>query len=146
MVDTESEYEDKKEILEEIMLKEEDVLAQLKRLVKLAKPFLRVDENTGRVVLSENFSFTHGEELFLAFVGKYFARHYGILEEEVVGIGNLSDDIGVPVTSLSGPLGRLVADQSVDKLGPSKYRVNPHKIEATLQELTRKYLTQHEER
>lgn len=139
------ETEKKKEILKEIMLKEEDVLAQLKRLVELAKPFLKVDENTGRVVLSEDFPLTHSEGLFLALVGKYFARHYGVLEEEIVGISNLSDDLGVPVTTLSSPLGRLVEDHIVDKLRRGRYRVNPHKIEITLQGLTRKYLVQHEE-
>lgn len=140
MVDTESEYEKKKDILEEIILKEEDVLAQLKRLVKLAKPFLKIDGNTGRVVISENFSLTHPEKLFLALVGKYFGRHYGILEDEVIGVGNLSDDLGVPITTLSGPLGRLVESHLVDKLGKNTYRVNPYKIEVTLQELARKYL------
>ena len=146
MVDTESEYEEKKKILEEIMLKEEDVLAKLKRLVELAKPFLSVEEKTGRVVLSERFSFTHTEKIFLVLVGKYFARHYGVLEEEVVSIGNLGDDIGLPVTSLSGPLGRLVEDHAVDKMRKNEYRVNPHKIEITLQELKRKYLSRYEKK
>lgn len=146
MVDTESEYEKKKKILEEIMLKEEDVLAKLKRLVDLAKPFLSVEEKTGRVVLSERFSFTHTEKIFLVLVGKCFARHYGVLEEEVVSIGNLGDDIGVPVTSLSGPLGRLVEDRVVDKLRKNEYRVNPHKIEITLQDLKRKYSSQYEKK
>jgi len=137
-----SEYERKKEILKDIILKEEDVLAQLERLVKLAKPFLKIEENTGRVVLSTDFSFTNYEKIFLVLLGKYFAHHSGIIEENIIKIRDISDELGIKVTTLSAPLGRLVVrDRIVDKPQADSYRVNPHKIEATLKEISRRYST-----
>jgi len=133
--------QNKKEILGQILRKEEDVLVKLNTLVQLAEPFLRVDENTGRVdIILENCSLTHSEKVFLALVGKYFARQSEILEDDFVGINDLSDDLGVPITTLSGPLGKLVQNHIVDKPEKNRYRVNPHRIEGTLRELTQKHI------
>lgn len=137
--------EEKKKILEGIIMKEEDVLSKLKTLVQLAKPFLKVEETTGRVVLTEKYSFTNPEKIFLVLVGKYFAKHYEILESEVVGISDVSEDLGVPVTTLSGPLGELVENHVVDKCDRGQYKVNPHKLEAKLRELKQKYISEESE-
>lgn len=131
----------KEEILRQIISKEEDVLAKLNTLVQLAKAFVRIDENTGRIdFVSENCTLTNYEKIFLALVGKYFARQSGILEDDFVGISDLSDDLGVPVTTLSKPLRRLVQNRIVDKPEKNRYRVNPHRVEARLRELTQKYI------
>lgn len=133
---------EKKKILEEIIMKEEDVLSKLKTLVQLAKPFLKVEETTGRVVLTEKYSFTNSEKGFLILVGKYFAKHYDIIESEVVSIRDVSEDLGVPVTTLSGPLGELVENHTVEKCNRGQYKVNPHKIEASLQEMKQKHISE----
>ena len=132
------EYEKKREILKDIILKEEDVLAQLQRIVKLAKPFLRIEENTGRVVLT-NLSFTNSEKIFLFLLGKYLAYHSGITKETTISLRDISDGLGVVVTTLSGPLGRLVRDNIVDRTQKDAYQINPHKIETELKEISRKY-------
>jgi uncharacterized membrane protein YcgQ (UPF0703/DUF1980 family) len=132
----------KKKILEEIIMKEEDVLSNLKTLVQLSRSFLKVEETTGRVVLTEKYSFTNSEKVFLILVGKYFAKHYEILESEVVSNKEVSEDLGVPVTTLSGPLGELVEKHTVEKCDRGQYKVNPHKVEATLQKLKQKHISE----
>jgi len=133
------EYEKKKEILKDIILKEEDVLAQLQRIVKLVKPFLRIEENTGRVVLTTNFALTNSEKIFLFLLGKYLAYHSGIAKETTARMRDISDTLGVVTTTLSAPLGRLVRDHIVDRPQKDIYQVNPHKIETTLKEISQKY-------
>jgi DNA-binding MarR family transcriptional regulator len=133
-----TEYDKKKKILKDIILKEEDALAQLQRIVKLAKPFLRIEENTGRVVLT-NFALTNSEKIFLFLLGKYLAYHSGIAKESTTKMRDISDALGVAVTTLSAPLGRLVRDHIVDRPQKDTYQVNPHKIETTLKEISQKY-------
>jgi DNA-binding MarR family transcriptional regulator len=138
---TDNEYSKKKEILKDIILKEEDVLAQLQRIVKLVKPFVRIEENTGRVVLSADFPFSNSEKVFLFLLGKYLAHHSGIAKEMTASMRDISDGLGIVVTTLSAPLGRLVRDHVVDRVQKDAYQVNPHKIETTLKVISKKYST-----
>jgi hypothetical protein len=135
-----AEYDKKKEILKDLILREEDVLAQLQRIAKLAKPFLRIEESTGRVVLSSDYQFTNPERIFLFLLGKYFAYHSDITKETTTSISNISDGIGVVVTTLSAPLKRLVDSQIVERPEKDTYRINPHKIESSLEDIRRKYV------
>jgi hypothetical protein len=142
----ESEYEKKKEILKDIIMKEEDVLAQLQRLAKLAKPFIKIEENTGRTVLSTDFSLTNYEKIFLLLLGKYFARHSGIIKESTVKIKDISDELGIAVTTLSAPLGRLVRDHVINRPEKDSYQINPHQIEVFLKELSKRYTVPEEKK
>jgi hypothetical protein len=135
-----TEYEKKKEILKDLILREEDVLAQLRRIATLAKPFLRIEEKTGRVVLSQDFQFTNTEKIFLFLLGKYLAFHSSIVKGTTVSMSDISDGVSVVVTTLSAPLKRLVDDHTIERPEKDTYRVNPHKIEATLQIMNRKYV------
>jgi len=145
MSDIEGEDKKKREILKSIISKREDILARLEIQVQLAHPFFVVEEGTGRVDLSksENFPLVNPEKIFLAFLGKYFARHYGILEDDVIGMKDLSDDLGIPATTLSKPLGELVENHIVERRGRNRYEINPHKIEVTLRKLRQKYIDSH---
>lgn len=134
-----AEYEKKKEILKDLILREEDVLAQLQRIVKLAKPFLRIEEKTGRVVLSDDFQFANSEKTFLFLLGKYLAFHSGITKETIANMSALSDGIAVVRTTLSAPLKRLLDSHIVERPEKDTYRINPHKIESTLQDIRQKY-------
>jgi len=133
-----SKYNKKKEILKDIILKEEDVLAQLERIVKLAKPFVKIEENTGRIVLSSDFSFTNYEKIFLFLLGKYLAYHSEITKETTASMSDISEGLGIATTTLSAPLGRLVRDHVVNRTQKDSYQVNPHSIESTLKEMSQK--------
>jgi DNA-binding MarR family transcriptional regulator len=136
-----SEYDKKKEILKDILLKEEDVLAQLERIVKLAKPFVKIEEKTGRIVLASEFPFTNNEKAFLFLLGRYLAYHSGVVKETTANMSDISDGLGIVATTLSAPLGRLVRDHVVTKTQKDRYQVNPYKIEAVLKEISQKRTT-----
>jgi hypothetical protein len=135
-----NEYSKKKEIIKDIILKEEDVLSQLERLVKLAKPFLRIEENTGRIVLSPDFQLTNSEKIFLFLLGKYFAYHSDITKEFTAGVRDIGEGLGIVVTTVSAPLGRLVRDHVVDRTQKDSYQVSPHNIEKTLKDISQRYV------
>lgn len=135
--------EEKKKILKEIITGEEDILLKLKRLVGIAKPFLKIEEKTGRVMISTDFEFTNADKIFLLLLGKYFAMHYGILKNHTLTLGDISAELSIRRTTLPAPLQRLIKDGTIEKPEErNKYRVNPYKAEYTLRRLSEKYLAE----
>jgi CRP-like cAMP-binding protein len=133
--------EAKKKILKEIITSEEATLLALKRLVESAKLFLKVEEKTGRVIISPNFKFTNADKIFLILLGKYFAKHYEILKDFTVTLSDISMEIGIKRTTLSAPLKRLVDDDVVSRPRENTYRINPYKAEHLLHRMNEKYLS-----
>jgi hypothetical protein len=132
--------EEKKLVLKEIITSEEDILLKLKRLVKTAKPFLKVEEKTGRIIISPGFEFTNADRIFFLLLGKYFATHYGIFKEYAVTLGDISAELGIKRTTLSAPLKRLIKGRIVKRPKKNTYQINPYKAEYVLHRLSEKYL------
>lgn len=132
--------EEKKKILKEIITSEEDILLKLKRLVESAKSFLKVEEKSGRVIISPDFRFTNADKIFLLLLGKYFAMQYGIFKDYSVTLGDISTELGIKRTTLPAPLKRLINNGVVERPRENTYRVNPYKAEYILRRLSEKYL------
>jgi len=141
------EYEKKKEILKDLILREEDILALLQRISRLAKPFLKIEEKTGRIVISSDFPLTNSERIFLFFLGKYLAYHSGITKETTAGMADLSEGLGIVATTLSAPLGRLVnREHVIQRTQKDTYQVDPLRIEATLKAISQRHIPREEPR
>jgi len=135
--------EEKKKILEEIITSEEDILLKLRRLVEAAKPFLKVEEKTGRVVISPDSKFTNADKIFLLLLGKYFAMHCGILKNDVSTLSDISAELGIKRTTLPAPIQRLIRDGAIERpKEKNAYRVNPYKAEYALRKLKEKHLAE----
>lgn len=134
--------EEKKKILKEIITGEEAVLVKLKRLVEAAKLFMKVEEKTGRVIISTDFKFTNSEKIFLLLLGKYFAFHYGILADHAITLGEISAELGIKRTTLPAPLKRLIRNGLTERPKENLYRINPYKAEHALNRLKEKYLAE----
>lgn len=134
--------EGKKKILKEIITSEEATLLKLRRLVGAAKTFLKVEEKTGRVMISPDFEFTNADKIFLLLLGKYFAMQYGIFKDYTVTLGDISAEIGVKRTTLPAPLKRLIKDGTVERPKENTYQINPYKAEYILRRLSEKYLVE----
>jgi DNA-binding transcriptional ArsR family regulator len=132
--------EGRRKVLEEIMTTEEDLLAKLKELVSLSKPFLKVDKKTAKVAISEEYRFTNAEKVVLLLVGKYFAMNYGIRKDYVVALEELSSELSVKKTTLSAQLQKLTEEGIIEKPERSKYRISLYKVEKALRRLHKKYL------
>lgn len=134
--------EGKKKILKEIITSEEAILLKLRRLVGAAKPFLKVEEKTGRVMISPDFEFTNADKIFVLLLGKYFAMHYGIFKDYTVTLGDISAELGIKRTTLPAPLKRLIKDGIVERPKGNMYQINPYKAEYVLRRLSEKYLVE----
>lgn len=128
-----NEYSEKKKIIQDLILKEEDAKVQLQRLVKLAKPFLSIEDKTGRVILKQEFPFTNPEKILVFLLGKYFAHQAGITKEETVKLSEISDGLGIIVTTLSAPMARLVKSKVVTKPQKDSYQISPFQTEKYLE-------------
>ena len=137
-----NEYEEKKKIIQDIILKEEDIKTQLQRLVKLAKPFLSIEDKTGKVVLKQEFPFNNSEKIILFLLGKFFAYHAGIIKENTVKLSDVSDGLGIVVTTLSAPMARLVKSMVIDKPQKDAYQINPYHCEKIIEEMNKKFVPQ----
>jgi len=133
--------ENKKNILKEIITSEETLVLRLKRLVEAAKPFLRVEEKTGGVIISQDYKFTNFDRIFLLLLGKYFAAQYEILKDYSLSLGDISTELGIKRTTLPSPLKILIKDGVVERPKENTYRVNPYKAEYLLRKLREKNLT-----
>lgn len=131
----------KKEILKEIITDEETVLLRLRKLVDSAKPFLKVEEKSGLVVISPEFSFANSDRIFLLLLGKYFAMNYGILKDYTVTLGDIGAELGIKRTTLTSPLKTLIDNGIVERPKENAYRINPYKADYLLRKLNEKYLS-----
>lgn len=128
-----NESDAEKEILNELLLKEEDVLKKLKDLVTLSKKYFMIEQNTGNVVFSKTTKLSNRDKIQLLLIGRYFASRLKILTKESINIADLSRLLDVPKTTLSAPLGSLVNEGFVNKNSDSEYSIIFHKIEGVLQ-------------
>jgi len=132
--------EEKRKILKEIITSEETILLKLKKLVEDAKPFLKVEDKTGRVIISPDFKFANSDKIFLLLLGKYFAMHYGILEDYAITLGDISAELGTKRTTLPAPLKTLIKDGVVERPKENTYRINPYKAEYLLRRLSEEFI------
>ena len=128
-----SESNAEKEILNELLLKEEDVLKKLKELVAISKKYFMIEHNTGNVVFSKTLRLSNREKIELLLIGRYFASRLKVITKEAISIAELSKLLDVPKTTLSAPLGTLINEGHVNKNADSEYSIIFHKIETILQ-------------
>jgi len=136
-----NDYNKKKEIIDKLFLKEEDVIAKLERLVKLADSFLKIEANSNRVILNNKFDLTNSEKIFLVLLGKYLAFQYGSIEYSNMKLKDISDELGsIPVTTLSSKASVLKKERIIIKPTEDTYQINPHEIENYLKKIYSKYI------
>ena len=130
----------KKEILKEIITDDDTALLLLKRLVEAAKPFLKVEQKTGSVIISQEFNCANSDKIFLLLLGKYFAMNYGILKDYAITLGDISAELGIKRTTLPSPLKTLMDNGVVERPKENTYRLNPYKADFVLRKLNEKFV------
>jgi len=132
----------KKEIISSIILKEKDIISQLKEFVSGAKNFIRIEETTGKIIFSPNFKLSNAEKIFLLLLGKYLAYQYGILENYSLTLKEISMELNIKRTTLSAPILRLMRQNIINRPEENRYEINPFKVIDKLNELKKKYLVE----
>ena len=84
---------------------------------------------------------TNAEKIKVCLIGKYFAHNIlKIPNTDGLDISQLSNELAIPSTTLSKPLGNMVKERKITKVG-GKYRIIYYEIENILNELNLKYKT-----
>lgn len=128
----------KKEILSKIFLKEEDTIKELGELVSLSDKFFKIEQKSANVIFNQGLSLSNRDKVILLLIGKYFSKEMEIIESIGLSIADLSEQLGIPNTTLSAPIGDLVKNKIISKNNSGEYSIIYHRIKNELQRLNGK--------
>ena len=131
--------QDRLNILKDLIVDEEHSLEDLKRLVEKSKSFLKIENKSGNIIITSNFSFTVNEKIIIYLIGKYFVNELGLNDKTQITSRNISENIDIAQTTLSGPLGEGIRKKIVE-IKDNSYSIKYYEIENQLDSLTNKYL------
>lgn len=117
----------KKELLKELLVNEKDILADLSGLVEKSKSFFKIEGNSGKILFNDNSSLTNNNKIGLILIGKYFAYELDVIKKKGLTLSELSEELNIPQTTLSSPLGNLIDKGFVEK-NNGEYNICYHKI------------------
>lgn len=117
-----------KEILKDILAKEEDVVQNLSQIVKKAKEFFLIEEKSGKTIFKNFSKLKNHQKICALLIGKYFSKRLDIIKDNSMSGSELSDELNIPQTTLSAPLKTLKEDGLILN-EKNKYRINAHRIE-----------------
>lgn len=127
----------KEEIMGTIFLKEEDTLQELKAIVDQSRQFFKIEKETGKIIFSGEIKLTIPDKILLLLIGRYIAKVGGAINNEDMKLAELSNELAIPTTSLSKPLGILVEEGIIRKTDDGGYKIIYHKIKETLQRVSK---------
>lgn len=131
--------ENKLDILKDLIVDEEHTLEDLKRLVDKSKHFLKIENKTGKIIISPDFPFIVSDKIIIFLIGMYFSREYGLNQDAQITSRFISENINVAQTTISGPLGDYVRNKIVSA-DDNSYFIKYYEIENQLDQLTDKYI------
>src|SRR3989344_6703743 len=134
-----SDSQEKLNILKDLVVDEKHSLEDLRRLVEKSKPFLKIENKSGKIIISSDFPFTINEKLVIYLIGRYFVKELGLDDETQITSRNISDNIDIAQTTISGPLGDFVRKKIIE-IKENSYSIKYYEIENQLDTLTDKYL------
>lgn len=129
--------EKRKEILKGLVLSEEDTLKKFEELINKSRKLFAIDGKTNKIVF-ESINFQNPERITLFLIGKYFAKEIGLSQDYRFTTRQISDGLGIKITTLGSPLGKLVSSGYISQDG-DKYTINHYKIQDILDSLILKY-------
>lgn len=116
-------------IRSELVKTKEDIHRSIINSVKILKEFIIIEEGSGKVLILNQKSIKNIDKIILLLIGKYLAFISGILTQPEVPLSTLELELGIPKTTLSGPLSSLVTQNTIKKPKENSYKINEVKIE-----------------
>ena len=129
----------KLDILKDLIVDEEHTIEDLKRLVEKSKNFLKIENKTGKIIISPKFPFTVSDKIIIFLIGVYFSKEYGLNKDVQVTSRFISENINAAQTTISGPLGDYVRNKIVSA-DDNSYSIKYYEIENQLDQITDKYM------
>ncbi len=130
----------KMDILQDLFVDETHTLEDLKRLKDKSGDFFKIEQKSGKILISHKYKFITKERIILFLIGKYFCKEVGLEVEESTS-KSISEELNIQQTSLTSPLNELVSQHILTKEGTS-YNIKYYLIEKQLDILHSKYILQ----
>jgi DNA-binding transcriptional ArsR family regulator len=122
-------------MLEKLLIDKEQIKKNLGNLVEKSLKIFRIEKETGKIRFEDFGALTDQGKICSALIARYFANILEIAPENSMSISDISEEIGRPMTTLSGELKKLKEKGYVEKLTTRKYRIVYHRISEILDEI-----------
>lgn len=117
-----------RDILEKLVVEEKDLTQELAKQVEDAAKIFRIERPSGKVVFKEFGALTDKQRIAVVLMGKYFATKLDIISAATLSISEVANELGRPVTALSGPMKDLVRAGFVEYVSERRYKIVYHRI------------------
>lgn len=117
-----------RDILEKLVVDEKDLKQELAKQVDDAAKIFRIERPSGKIAFKDFGSLSDKQRIAVVLMGKYFATKLGIVPDATLSISEVANELGRPVTALSGPVKDLVRQGFVEYLTERRYKIVYHRI------------------
>lgn len=116
-----------KEIIAPLIIEEKEELKRLKTLVALSKNLLQITKESGTVIIIKD-GLSNREWIFLYILGVFLSFKAGLRDKETVSLKELYKKTGIPTTTLSSPLKRLLDIKVIKRVSSGDYGIYHHDL------------------
>lgn len=126
---------DERKVLNKLVVDKGQMIKDLDALVEQVKDVFLIENPGGRIIFQDFASLSDERRVLALLTGKYFAARLGITTDSSLGISEIAQELGRPMTSLSGPVGNLTTDGYVEKLPVRKYTIAYNRLRQIVPEI-----------
>lgn len=125
---------EKDTIREKLFIKEEDALKRLEEILSRVKKYVKVEENTGKIILEEP-NMTIEQKIFLVLTARYFSHKVAENIPETATMSEMSQLLAKPSSSLTKQLNALIEEDFIERVSKGTYKINYYRIDEYLDEI-----------
>lgn len=126
---------DESEILKKLIVEEKDITREMEKLIDECSKYFQIEKPSGRILFKDFGSLSDKQRIAIVLLGKYFANRSRIIENPSLSISEIANELGRPMTTLSGNMRELVTKGYVEYLPGRKYRVAYHRIKDIIDDI-----------
>lgn len=126
---------DENEILKKLVVEEKDITKEFGKLIEEASKYFKIEKPSGRIIFQNFGSLTDKQRIIIILLGKYFATRLKLAEDSAISISKIAEELGKPMTALSGRIKELVLKGYVERLPGRKYRIAYHRIKEIIDDI-----------
>lgn len=121
-------------IRKELVRTKEDIHRDILESVKELKKIITIEDGTGKIFILDKNKYKNMQKIEILMMGKYVAHLAEIINNAEADIQAISEELDIPKTTLSAPLGNLVKKNILRK-NEAKYRFNESFIREELKKI-----------
>ena len=112
-----------KDIISKLFVSNENITERLQSLVELCHGLFNIVQETGEVFLEDASFLNNNEKILLYMTGTYFSWKSHLKKDNGMSISELANRLGVPITTISAPLKKLIEDHLISKKSIGSYEI-----------------------